>query len=103
MEPKRIGILGADGVAALHLAGSLDALLAAALDDGYGGRLPCYQVYSIGLTSSPFRTESGMLFMPQHSLETVPELDTIIVPGGRAWMNSAVSAQLATWLLQSCA
>ena len=100
MNVKRIGIVGADGIAALHLAGALDALLAAALDDGYGGRLPCYQVYSIGLTSKPFQTESGMLFMPQCDLETAPELDTIIVPGGRAWNHTDAAAKLAPWLLK---
>lgn len=100
MKAKRIGILGADGVAALHLAGALDALLAAALDDGYGGRVPCYEVCSIGLTSAPFRTESGMMFMPQESLETAPELDTIIVPGGRAWNHTDASARVAPWILK---
>ena len=100
MEPKRIGIIGADGVAALHLAGALDALLAAALDDGYGGRLSCYHVHSLGLTSHPFRTESGMVFMPQGSLETAPDLDTIIIPGGRAWNVGDASAKVAPWLLQ---
>ena len=100
MTPKRIGILGADGVAALHLAGALDALLAASLDDGYGGRLPCYEVYSIGLTRGPFSTESGMLFLPQETLATAPELDTIIVPGGRAWNHGNAAALVAPWLLQ---
>ena len=99
MKVKRIGILGLDGVAALHLAGTVDALLAAALDDGYGGRLPCYQVYSIGLTSAPFQTESGMMFMPQETLQTAPELDTIIVPGGRACHDAQASAEVAAWLL----
>ena len=103
MNAKRIGIIGADGVAALHLAGALDALLAAALDDGYGGRLPCYEVYSIGLTSAPFRTESGMMFMAQASLETAPELDTIIIPGGRAWNHTDAAAKVAPWLFQRMA
>lgn len=100
MKPKRIGILGMDGVAALHLAGTVDALLAAALDDGYGGRLPCYEVCSIGLTSHTFQTESGMMFMPQESLETAPELDTIIVPGGRASSDARTSEKVAAWLLE---
>ncbi len=91
MKAKHIGILGLDGVPALHLAGTVDALLAAALDDGYGGRLPCYQVHSIGLTNAPFETESGMMFMPQATLETAPELDTIIVPGGRACNDAGAS------------
>ena len=100
MKAKRIGIIGLDGVAALHLAGSVDALLAAALDDGYGGRLPCYQVYTIGLTSRPFRTESGMMFMPQETLETAPELDTIIVPGGQRCHEAEISEPIAAWLLK---
>ncbi len=100
MEPKRIGIVGADGVAALQLAGSLDALLAAALDDGYGGRLPCYRACTIGLTNQPFRTESGMMFMPQESLESAPELDTIIVPGAGAWKERRAAERVGAWVLQ---
>jgi transcriptional regulator GlxA family with amidase domain len=100
MHPKLIGIIGAEGVAALHLAGPMDAFLAASLDDGYGGRIACYDVCSIGLVEGPFRTDSGMFFTPEYTLETAPPLDTIVIPGGPVWKKSGTCDNLADWLLR---
>lgn len=100
MEPKRVGIVVADGVASLHLTAPVEALLAASLDDGYGGRIACYHVCTLGLHERPVRTESGMLFTPEATLASSPPLDTIIVPGGRAWQRKEVCAPIAHWLLE---
>jgi len=37
-----LGIIGFDQFTALHLVGPADGFSAAALEDGYGGRIPCY-------------------------------------------------------------
>src|SRR5918998_1521482 len=100
MEPKRVGVIAADGVACLHLTAPVEALLAASLDDGYGGRIPCYHVCTLGLDERAVRTESGMLFIPQATLATAPPLDLIIIPGGRTWQRKEVSAPIADWLLE---
>lgn len=100
MEPKRVGILAADGFACLHLTAPVEAFLAASLDDGYGGRIACYQVCTIGLRDGPVRTESGMLFTPEETLKTAPALDTILIPGGRAWQRKEVCTPIAQWLLE---
>ena len=78
MLGKRIGFLGFDGVTAAYLVAPGDIFAAATLDSGYGNRIPCYQTYTIGLTSDMFRAESGMIFRPDETFQTVPELDTII-------------------------
>jgi transcriptional regulator GlxA family with amidase domain len=100
MNPKRIGLVGFDGVTALHLIGPADAFLAAALDDGYGGRISCYEVCIIGAPSEFFRSESGLTFAAAANLETAPECDTIIVAGGTGLRHQALAEQLADWLLQ---
>jgi len=79
MNPKRIGFLGFDGVTSLHFVGPADTFASAALDGGYGSRIPCYQICTIGLTPEPFRAESGIIFEPEETLETAPELDTVVV------------------------
>lgn len=100
MRAKRIGIVGVDGVPALQLTGPVDALRAATLDDGYGGRIQCYEICSIGLTSGSFRTDSGLLFTPEETLESAPSLDTIVIAGGDSWNQREQCDRVAEWLLR---
>ena len=93
MNPKRIGFLGFDGVTSLHFVGPADTFVSAALDGGYGSRIPCYQICTIGLTPEPFRAESGIIFEPEETLETAPELDTVVVPGGEGLRRDVVGAE----------
>ena len=82
MLAKRIGFLGFENVTASDLVTPADIFAIAKLDSGYGNPIQCYQTYFIGLTSECFRATSGMTFTPDETLQTAPELDTIIVPGG---------------------
>ena len=102
MLPKRIGFLGFDGIAASNLVDALDVFATAVLDGGYGNRISCYQICIIGLTSECFRAESGTVFKADGTLETVSELDTIVVPGGSGLWNSLVNEKIANWVL-ACA
>jgi transcriptional regulator GlxA family with amidase domain len=99
MLAKRIGFLGFEGVTASHLATPGDAFATATLDAGYGNRIPCYQICTIGLTSEPFRAESGAVFKPAETLQTAPELDTIVVPGGRGLRDAKVNERISAWVL----
>ncbi len=99
MAPKRVGIIGFDQVTALHLVGPADAFSTAALDDGYGGRIPCYDVCTIG-TTSQFRSEFGLTITPHCTLQNAPELDTIIVAGGRGIRRPEVSEAITDFLLE---
>ena len=100
LTPKRIGILGFDGVTASHVAASADAFTAAALDNGYGGRIPCYEVYTVGLISAPFQTESGTIFKPQKTIRTAPAFDTILIPGGSGLRRSQTAEVVSDWILR---
>src|SRR5436309_8244102 len=99
MNPKRIGFLGFEGVAASELTRAVDVLAAATLDGGYGNRISCYQISTIGFTSECFRAESGIVFSPDSTLETASELDTIVIPGGDGLRRSLASETIAEWLL----
>jgi len=99
MIPKRIGILGFDRLTTMHLAGPADAFAAAALEDGFGGRIPCYDVCLIGLKDGPFLSESGVTFRPAYNLRTAPELDTIIVPGGSGLRHPKITPVVSEWIL----
>ena len=83
----------------MHLAGPADAFAAAALEDGFSGQIPCYDVCLIGLKEGPFRSESGMAFYPAHTLETAPDLDTIVIPGGSGLRDPKISLAVSEWIL----
>ena len=99
MLAKRIGFLGFESVTASHLVASADTFAAATLDSGYGDRIPCYQTYTIGLSFETLRAESGMTVTPDETLQTVPELDTIVVPGGNGLRQTETSEKIADWIL----
>jgi len=82
MDPKRIGLIGFDGVVAIDLAGPADAFTYAEIPGGQNGPRRCYEVVTIGLSNRPFVSESGLVFKPQKSFKNAPPLDTVIVPGG---------------------
>ncbi len=99
MNPKRIGFLGFEGVAASELTRAADILAAATLDGGYGNRISCYQISTIGFTSECFHAESGIAFCPDSTLEIASDLDTIVIPGGDGLRRSLVSETIADWVL----
>src|SRR6184192_2288427 len=99
MNPKRIGFLGFEGVAASELTRAADVLAAATLDGGYGNRISCYQISTIGFTSECFHAESGIAFCPDSTLEIASDLDTIVIPGGDGLRRSLVGETIAEWVL----
>jgi len=99
-RPKPVGLVGFDDVTAFNLVAAADSFGAAALDDGYGNRIPCYEVHTIGVFSDRLRTENGLLLQAQHTLSSAPELDTIIIAGGRGMLRREVSDKIAAWILK---
>jgi transcriptional regulator GlxA family with amidase domain len=97
---KRVGLIGFDDFTALNLIGPADSFATTSLDDGYGNRLSCYEVHTIGVFSDRLRTESGLLFHAQHTLSTAPELDTIIIAGGPGALRPEVTDKIAAWILK---
>ncbi len=99
-RPIRVGLVGFDEVTALHLVGPASAFAAAALDDGYGNRISCYTVHTIGVFSDRFRAEDGLMFEGQATLSAAPVLDTIVIAGGKGIRRPEVSDKVAAWILK---
>jgi transcriptional regulator GlxA family with amidase domain len=99
MLPKRIGFFGFERIAASDLTSAADVFVAAALDAGYGNRISCYNVQVIGFTPECFRSESNIAFRPDNTVETVSDLDTLVVPGGDGLRQPLVSERIADWIL----
>ncbi len=99
LRPKSVGLIGFEQVTASHFVAPADTFATAALDDGYGNRIPCYEVHTIGAISDRFRTETGFLFQAQHTLSAAPELDTIVIAGGAGVLRAEVTDKISTWIL----
>lgn len=97
MHPRRVGFVGFDGITALDLVGPMEAFGAASADTEHGRRRG-YAVLILGLTRQPFRSESGITFRPDTTLDSAPALDTIIVPGGSGLRRQDTARCLAAWL-----
>ena len=80
LRPTRtIGLLAYDDMQALDLAGPFDVFGAA---NTLAGDSPPYALCVVGLGVEAVRAENGLAFVPSHTLEDTPPLDTLLIPGG---------------------
>jgi transcriptional regulator GlxA family with amidase domain len=98
MKPIRVGLIGYDDVQGLDLIGPSDAFTMAAIEGEQKCPTPCYEVIILGLSSAPFRTESGILMQPQMTLRNAPALDTVIIPGGKGARLGGADQAIAKWI-----
>jgi transcriptional regulator GlxA family with amidase domain len=98
MAPKRIGLIGFDGVVAIDLAGPADAFTYAEIPGGQNGPKRCYEVVTIGLSDRPFVAESGLVFTPQKSFKNAPPLDTLVIPGGSGLRRRQIVKPIAAFV-----
>jgi transcriptional regulator GlxA family with amidase domain len=98
MAPKRIGLIGFDGVVAIDLAGPADVFTYAEMPMGQNGSQRCYEVITIGLSLRPFVAESGLVFVPETSFKNAPPLDTLIVPGGSGLHKPQIAKPIAEFM-----
>jgi transcriptional regulator GlxA family with amidase domain len=92
MKPIKVGIIGFDRLTALDLVGPVDAF-----DSAHSPQSP-YEVSVIGLSSRPFTAHSGLVFKPRETLQTVGEIDTLVIPGGAGSRDPEISRVLVPWL-----
>ena len=98
MTRKRVGFLGYEGVMALDLAGPIDAFTSASTERLDGQSENCYDIVIIGLSAKPFTAESGIVFKPHTTISRAPELDTLIVPGGKRLRVPDTQTKAAEWI-----
>lgn len=96
---KRIGLLGFDGIQALDLTGPAEAFSAAIVEENGDGAQRCYEVLVIGLTAEPFvAADSGLIYKPHKTIQNVPALDTLIIPGGPGLRRPETNAKVVSWV-----
>jgi transcriptional regulator GlxA family with amidase domain len=98
MSPKRIGMIGFDGVVAIDLAGPAEAFTSARIGEGERDAKPCYEVLTIASSTQLFVAESGLMFKPQKTFQNAPPLDTLIIPGGTALREPGVCRPISAFI-----
>jgi transcriptional regulator GlxA family with amidase domain len=95
---RRIGLIGYDDLTVLDMVGPMEAFHHVA--EELGSRADAYELIVLAATSRPFTSSSGLRVVPHTTLGRAPELDTILVPGGRGLREPATNAHVAAWLAE---
>jgi transcriptional regulator GlxA family with amidase domain len=98
MAPKRIGLIGFDGVVAIDLTGPAEAFSSAGSREGRSDPKSWYEVVTIGLSNRAFVADSGIVFKPQKTFKNAPALDTLIIPGGIALRQSHICGPVSAFV-----
>ena len=95
-RPKTVGVLGFDGVRGSDIVGPLETFVAAdTYAENQSRRL--YDVRVIGVSGRSFVSETGMVVKAKHLLSSPPNLDTVVVPGGKGAREGESCRRLAHW------
>jgi transcriptional regulator GlxA family with amidase domain len=68
------------------------------MDAPEGGKLPCYRVLTLGISTAQCMTDCGVTLKPQLDINDAPPLHTLIVPGGIGIQKSTITRKLARFL-----
>ncbi len=99
MDRKRVGILVFPEVEVLDFCGPFEVFSVTRLTDGNPREQPSpFEVLIVAETAGPIVTTGGMQVIPQHTLETCPPLDVLVVPGGWGTRREIKNARLVGWI-----
>lgn len=98
MSPKRIGLIGYNGVVAIDLAGPAEVFGSAKIGEAEREPKRCYEVITIASSNRAFVADSGLMFKPQKTFQNAPPLDTLIVPGGVGLRDSNICRSVSAFI-----
>jgi transcriptional regulator GlxA family with amidase domain len=101
MNPKTVGLIVAEEIAAADLMGPAEVFSRAKIrrsGQPEAGESCCYRVMTIGINAAPCATECGIVIRPHVLLEEAPPLDTLFVCGGIGSHGEKLNRRLIKWL-----
>jgi transcriptional regulator GlxA family with amidase domain len=99
MNRKRVGILIFADVEVLDFAGPFEVFSIARLDESKRREEPSpFEVILVAEQTEPVRTAGGMRVTPDHTLESCPRLDLLVVPGGWGTRRELNNQRLLDWI-----
>jgi transcriptional regulator GlxA family with amidase domain len=104
MEKKCVGIVLFENVEILDFCGPFEVFSAARLDEERRREEPSpFQVLLVAEENGPVLTTGGMKVIPDHTFESCPELDILVVPGGWGTRKELKNPVLLDWLRKRAA
>jgi transcriptional regulator GlxA family with amidase domain len=103
MNPKTVGLIVAEGIAAADLMDPAEVFSRARIrrsGQPEARESCCYRVMTIGINAAPCATECGIVIKPHMDLEEAPPLDTVFVCCGIGNHDEKLSRSLIKWLKQ---
>jgi transcriptional regulator GlxA family with amidase domain len=99
MDRTPVGILVFPDVDVLDFAGPFEVFSVTRLDEDtrYEDVSP-FDVFLVAETGDPVGATGGLRVLPAHSLESCPELDLLVVPGGLGTRVQVHNERLVAWI-----
>jgi len=99
MNRKRVGIVVFHDVEVLDFCGPFEVFSVTRLDEERRREEPSpFEVFLVAEGPGPIVTTGGMKVMPDHTLESCPTLDVLVVPGGWGARAEMKNARLVAWI-----
>jgi transcriptional regulator GlxA family with amidase domain len=99
MNRKRVGILIFPGVEVLDFCGPFEVFSVTRLDEAKRREEQSpFDVVLVAEHSGPLTTIGGMRVLPDHTLESCPPLDLLVVPGGWGTRTEVNNRRLLDWI-----
>jgi transcriptional regulator GlxA family with amidase domain len=99
MNRKRVGILVFDKVEVLDFCGPFEVFSVTRLDEATRRDEPSpFEVLVIAEKQQTITAVGGLKVIPDHSIETCPPLDVLVVPGGMGTRVEITNERLLAWI-----
>jgi transcriptional regulator GlxA family with amidase domain len=95
---KRVGILVFDDVEVLDFCGPFEVFSVTRLNRDNANDESPFEVFIVAEKTEPVVTRGGMKVIPQHTLESCPPLDVLVVPGGIGTRVQLQNTRLVGWI-----
>lgn len=99
MTRIKTAILIFPDVEVLDFCGPFEVFSVARLDEAKRREEPSpFDVYTVSQTADPVRTTGGLRVLPDHTFETAPAADLLVVPGGWGTRQQLANPRLVGWV-----
>jgi transcriptional regulator GlxA family with amidase domain len=99
MERKRVGIVLFENIEVLDFGGPFEVFSATRLnEERRREEASPFEVLLIAEKSAPVVTTGGMKVIPDHTFESCPKLDILVVPGGWGTRKELKNPAMLNWL-----
>ncbi len=95
---NRVAILLFDGVELLDFAGPFEVFSAARPSPDSQNRL--MEVFTVAEQDDPIICRNGLVVLPSYSLDSCPQADILVIPGGQGTRTANHNKRLMAWIHQ---